>query len=335
MNRILVVDDDLDTQYLLREWFTAEADRFAVTITSSAEAALERLAKERFSTLVTDVFLPGMDGVELLLAARRLHPSIRVVVMSAFGSPELEAAALDSGAIRFLGKPLDFTELARAISVEDESVAGLSRLAGDLDLFDLCLLFLLSARRGGLRVESEEQSGLLVFSDGFLIHVSSAERTGASAFKALAESSGLDFATLPPAAVEEAPENLRVDAAGLLRARNRLRSGLFGGSLSDLQWRASGVASGLDLRDLLRVVSSERRTCAITASSGSRVGVLILRDGELVDADSGSQDGLAAVREILSWPHVEIEVRQSASLAASSDERLPLDELLGVNDGPS
>ena len=110
MHRVLVVEDDGDMQDLLFRWFRGNSSTVEATLVASAEAALERLAAGSYETLLTDVFLPGIDGVELLLTARRLYPSIRVVVMSAFGSPELEAAVLDSGALRFIRKPIDFAE---------------------------------------------------------------------------------------------------------------------------------------------------------------------------------------------------------------------------------
>lgn len=328
MHRVLVVEDDGDMQDLLFRWFRGQSSTLEATLVASAEAALERLAAGSYETLLTDVFLPGIDGVELLLTVRRLYPSIRVVVMSAFGSPELEAAVLDSGALRFIGKPIDFAELEQVFTQREGGLGGISRLAGDIDLFDLCLLFLFSGRRGGVRVHGERDTGVLTFGEGVLHHVSLGDRTGATAFKTMTEWPSFDFTTLPLAALENWSPNLRVDPAGIVRARQRLRSGRFGDTFSDLQWRGSGVASGLELRDLLRVLVSERKSCAINATSGSRAGVLILRDGKLVDADSGNQEGVAAAKEILSWPHIEIDLRQDPSGVDPSVVGLDLDELL-------
>ncbi len=83
-----------------------------VTAVGDPAAALEALAEAPFEILVTDLRLPGMSGLELLKAAKRRHPALRAVLMSAFGEPRDIVEAMRWGADDFLPKPFDLDQFA-------------------------------------------------------------------------------------------------------------------------------------------------------------------------------------------------------------------------------
>jgi diguanylate cyclase (GGDEF)-like protein len=102
--RILVADDD---------WFSRQvyADCLAqggheVVTASDAEQALARLRAERFDLLVTDVVMPGMDGLELLERAKELMPHLDVIVLTGLDSVDAAVRAMRGGAHHYLVKPV-------------------------------------------------------------------------------------------------------------------------------------------------------------------------------------------------------------------------------------
>jgi DNA-binding response OmpR family regulator len=78
----------------------------------SSEGALERLAAAPFDVAIVDLMLPATNGIELARLVRERHPATRVVLMSAYHLSERQLARADCGAIGFVPKPLDLTELA-------------------------------------------------------------------------------------------------------------------------------------------------------------------------------------------------------------------------------
>jgi DNA-binding NtrC family response regulator len=112
--RITVVDDDLVTCELLCEVFSQEG--FAVAFAQSAESALEAIAAGPPDVIVSDIRMKGgLDGLALLQRLRREHPSIPVVLITAFGSIETAIRAVKDGAFDYISKPFDLTALVDTV----------------------------------------------------------------------------------------------------------------------------------------------------------------------------------------------------------------------------
>ena len=105
--RLLLVEDKDSFRRLLVQALGAAWEVRAV---ATPAEALEALESAPFEILVTDLRLPGMSGLELLKAAKRRHPSLRAVLMSAFGEPRDIVEAMRWGADDFLPKPFDLDQ---------------------------------------------------------------------------------------------------------------------------------------------------------------------------------------------------------------------------------
>lgn len=103
--RLLLVEDKDTFRRLLVQALAGTA--WAVLAVGDPKEALEALERSPFEVLVTDLRLPGISGIELLRRAKRMHPGIRIVLMSAFGEPEDIVEAMRCGADEFLPKPFD------------------------------------------------------------------------------------------------------------------------------------------------------------------------------------------------------------------------------------
>jgi len=113
---VLVVEDDRPTRELLA--LVLGAQGASVVTVDSAEAALEALARVQPAVLLADIGLPGMDGYELLAAARR-HPAGRdlpAVALTAYAGDEDRDRALAAGYAAHLAKPLDPDALVSALA---------------------------------------------------------------------------------------------------------------------------------------------------------------------------------------------------------------------------
>jgi CheY-like chemotaxis protein len=90
---ILVVDDEPDVADLFRQRFRREARQgtYVMHFAASGKAALERLAEEiqpELIVILSDINMPGMDGLQLLAEVKRLHPDLPVMMVTAYGDDE-------------------------------------------------------------------------------------------------------------------------------------------------------------------------------------------------------------------------------------------------------
>jgi two-component system response regulator AtoC len=102
-SRVMVVDDDAETLALLREVVAKEG--YEVETAEDAETALRRLDEWLPELVITDIHMPGMDGLALLAAVREKEPDIPVVLLTAFGSLKTAVDAIKAGAFDYLSKP--------------------------------------------------------------------------------------------------------------------------------------------------------------------------------------------------------------------------------------
>lgn len=129
-------------------------DEYEVTPAVSAEDALRKLAVLSFEVVVTDIRLPGIDGVHLLREVQRRWPDTVTVVLTAYPTLDTAVAALRAGAHDYLSKPCPTSEIRRA--VED----GLSKRRGLIKRIEL-MRALEQQLMDGLAALREEQAGRL------------------------------------------------------------------------------------------------------------------------------------------------------------------------------
>ena len=108
--RILVLDDEANHVRVMAIGLRLEG--FDVETASDPERALALLAMRPFDLAIVDLMMPGTNGIQLARLIRERHPRIRVVLTSAYHLSERQLVRVDCGAVGFVPKPFDITELA-------------------------------------------------------------------------------------------------------------------------------------------------------------------------------------------------------------------------------
>ena len=113
---ILVVDDEPHVADLFRQRFRRETrqGKYVMHFAASGVEALDRLAEDIQPTLaavLSDINMPGMDGLELLDEIKQRRPDLPVMMVTAYGDDERKRRARELGAFEFITKPVDFDRL--------------------------------------------------------------------------------------------------------------------------------------------------------------------------------------------------------------------------------
>jgi two-component system, response regulator, stage 0 sporulation protein F len=123
MNKVLIVDDERDVEFLFRQHFRKEvrASEMELHFAFSGEEAMEFLSTRKPFDIVlvmSDINMPGMSGLELLRDTTRLFPELRVIMVTAYDDERNRNTARENGAYGFLTKPVDFDKLRQMLNTK-------------------------------------------------------------------------------------------------------------------------------------------------------------------------------------------------------------------------
>ncbi len=109
MKRILIVEDDSEMQSLLIDFMKHEG--FEVDTADDGFEAYKKLVHGSFDLIITDIRMPGPNGLEILPGLKKIQPKVSVIVITAFGGWEIHRKALQRGANGYLEKPIHLETL--------------------------------------------------------------------------------------------------------------------------------------------------------------------------------------------------------------------------------
>jgi DNA-binding NtrC family response regulator len=108
--KVLVVDDEAPIREMIKKGLT-EMGGLNAEVAQSGPEAIEKIEKDVFDLVLTDLRMPGMDGLELLKVIKGTRPEVMVILMTAYGSIETAVEAMRIGANDYITKPIDLNEL--------------------------------------------------------------------------------------------------------------------------------------------------------------------------------------------------------------------------------
>ncbi len=116
MQKMLIVDDEESICFSMSEYFSMQG--YHVDCAQRKEDAESLLAANGYAVLIEDLRLGGMsntEGLDIIEHVHQHHPHTRIVVLTAFGSSEMETEAISRGANAFLRKPKPLSEVAQVV----------------------------------------------------------------------------------------------------------------------------------------------------------------------------------------------------------------------------
>jgi DNA-binding NtrC family response regulator len=113
---ILIVDDELLIRDLLYDFFNGQG--WDTIVADSGEKALEIIESKDVDLVLSDIRMPGMDGLELTAELRQMHPDIPVVLMTGYPSVDTAVAALRQKVSDYVTKPFNINKLYKIVAAQ-------------------------------------------------------------------------------------------------------------------------------------------------------------------------------------------------------------------------
>ncbi len=179
MNTVLVVDDDNSFLLNLIEGFKSYKDQFSIMTAGNGEEAVTILNTHDIHLVLTDLKMPKMDGFALVAHLSAHHAKIPVIVMTAFGTPEMENSLKEIGAFQYIEKPIDFNVLVSKILKGLESHS--KGLISGVSLSSFVQLIELDRKTCTITAHSGRNRGNLYFKNGDLMDANTGNLSGTDA----------------------------------------------------------------------------------------------------------------------------------------------------------
>ena len=179
-NKILIVDDSKVILRMMEKYLSDQG--YSVVTADSAVKAARILQKNDFLLIITDISMPNVSGLDLLLWIKNNKPESRVVVMTAFSSEEMKKLVSKTGAINYIEKNGDLDNINRVI-LESFS-KGFTGNIKDISLFDFLNIIYLSKSSKTINVEdpNTDNTGTIIFKEGNITHAEIDGLEGEDAF---------------------------------------------------------------------------------------------------------------------------------------------------------
>lgn len=197
--KVLFVDDDLSFLQMVRDVFSeSSGGEWDIQTAASGGDALLRLRRTKMDIAVIDVFMPVMDGLQLLRMLNEEFPSLPKVLLTGMPDGNTRAAALEGGAALFLEKPANAAGYTSVFATLNELLRWHQRFSRQGSLRQLTMLDLvrLECKSGNSRLFEifiGDMRGEIFIKDGDIIHSSMPDRRGQSAFTYLTTTPGSVF----------------------------------------------------------------------------------------------------------------------------------------------
>ncbi len=184
--KVLVVDDNKEITDLLSRYFLEYKDEFTTISTNHPENAINIMREQKNIQLVISDFKMGaITGLELLIQVKEEFPSVRFIIMTGYGTPELQREAEEQGAVRFLEKPFQIHELVNIIRTtlsEPVKPSGFVGFVDSLQLADIIQFLGVSGGDAELIIEADQKKGSIYFEGGNITHAECGDLVGSEAF---------------------------------------------------------------------------------------------------------------------------------------------------------
>lgn len=180
--RVLIVDDEEDLTWTLVKKLSKDSDKFELICVNSGKEALDVLSQVPVDLVITDVRMPEVSGLDLLVTIKENYPVTKVVIMTAYGSSDVQKEATERGCLHYIEKPFEINDLRQLILDALTEKRGFKGSVSDFQLSDIIQLNCLGRLTSALQIRNEGEEGIIYFQEGNIVHAEMGTLEGEAAF---------------------------------------------------------------------------------------------------------------------------------------------------------
>lgn len=182
IKRVLVVDDEEDLTWSISKNLAKDKNVYDLICVNSGKDALNVLNQVPVDLVVSDIKMPEITGLDLLITIKEEFPKTKVIIMTAYGSESIQKEVFRRGSIAYIEKPFEIESLRSLIKKNLEEQKGFKGEVSDFQLTDIIQMNCLGRLTTALNVKKGSEEGMIFFEEGNIIHAEVSGTEGEEAF---------------------------------------------------------------------------------------------------------------------------------------------------------
>ena len=182
LKRVLIVDDEETLTWSMAKSLSKDKDKYEVLVANSGKDALHLLKKSRVDLVISDIRMPDINGLDLLVQIKIEYPQTKVIIMTAYGSSDVQKEANRRGSLYYIEKPFEISDIRKIIIDLIGRKKGFQGKVFDVQLTDIIQMNCLGRLTTALIITRDREKGIIYFNEGEVIHAECGEEKGTEAF---------------------------------------------------------------------------------------------------------------------------------------------------------
>ena len=182
LRKVLIVDDEETLTWSMAKSLSKDKDKFEVIIANNGSEAINLLRRNEIDIVISDIRMPDINGLDLLVKIRKEYPQTRVIIMTAYGSSDVQKEANRRGSLFYVEKPFEISDIRKIIIDLIAKKKGFQGKVFGLQLTDIIQMNCLGRLTTALIITKDGERGVIYLNEGEVIHAECGEQKGTDAF---------------------------------------------------------------------------------------------------------------------------------------------------------
>jgi DNA-binding response OmpR family regulator len=182
LKKVLIVDDEETLTWSMAKSLSKDKDKFEVIIANNGSEAINLLRKNEIDIVISDIRMPDINGLDLLVKIKKEYSGIKVIIMTAYGSSDVQKEANRRGSLFYVEKPFEISDIRKIIIDLLGRRKGFQGKVIGLQLTDIIQMNCLGRLTTALIITKDGERGVIYLNEGEIIHAECGEQKGTDAF---------------------------------------------------------------------------------------------------------------------------------------------------------
>jgi DNA-binding response OmpR family regulator len=182
LKKVLIVDDEETLTWSMAKSLSKDKDKYEVFIANNGKDALSLLQNNRIDLVISDIRMPDINGLDLLVRIKKEYPETKVIIMTAYGSSDVQREANRRGSLYYVEKPFEISDIRKIIIDLIGKKKGFQGKVFGLQLTDIIQMNCLSRVTAALTITKDSEKGVIYLNEGEIVHAECGEEQGTEAF---------------------------------------------------------------------------------------------------------------------------------------------------------